>query len=116
MLPSDELSDLQAAIEATLPDTCALLTATYASDGQGGFVETWGTATASIACRLDAMGGRKSIAGEAIQPYSKFVLTLPHDATITTAYRVRHNSIDYNVTSVSDGSLLACKRAILERV
>lgn len=116
MLPSDELTRLQADLLVTLPDTCALLSATTAPDGYGGVTETWGTVSANVACRLDAYRGKEAIAGAALNPYQTFVVTLPADTAITPAHRVLHGGTTYNVVSVSDGSLLGCKRAIVEKV
>ena len=118
MLTDAELDGIRAAIEELLPDTCNILSVTHASDGQGGMNDTWGTATASAACRLDqAKPGGETVFGAMIQPFHGYVLTLAHDTTITTSNRVACNGQTFNVVSVDlakswDGS----RRAYLERL
>lgn len=118
MMETWELDDLRADLEAELlPDTCTILSVTYASDGQGGQTATWGTAAASVACRLDALRGYEGQAGAAVQPFHAWVFTLPADTTITTANRIVHSGATYNVTAVDGGkSWEACVRAFVEAI
>lgn len=118
MMETWELDDLRADLEAELlPDTCTILSVTYASDGQGGQTATWGTAAASVACRLDALRGYEGQAGAAVQPFHAWVFTLPADTSITSAHRIVHGGATYNVTSVDAGkSWEACVRAYVEAV
>jgi head-tail adaptor len=114
-----ELAELRAAVAELLPDTCNLLAVTRASDGQGGFTEAWGTVTGgtAIPCRLDYVRGVNVVIGGAMQPFSGWMLTLPYDATITTAYRVQHNSHTYAVIGVDAGkSWAASVRLLVERI
>ena len=118
MLTSSELAYMREAIEDLLPDTCNLLTVTESADGQGGFSQTWGTASSSVACRLDVVSGREQVAGGALQPYIKTMLSLPYNTTITDAYRVEHGGITYAVIAPpnNDQSWKAVARVELERV
>lgn len=117
MLPNDELTQLRADLLTTLPDTCAILSVTRTPDGEGGITETWGTASASVPCRLDFQTGRKVLTGGALEPFSGYVLTLPYSATCTDANRVLHNGITYAVQPGNlQGSLIAVKRYKVERV
>ena len=113
-----ELADLQDDLAAELlPDTCTILSVSYASDGQGGQVETWGTAAASVACRKDPLPLRsgEGLSGAAVQPFHAWVFTLPADTTITNAHRIVHGGATYNVTSADPGkSWEACVRAYVE--
>ena len=117
-LTDAELESMRGAIEELLPDTCNILSVTQASDGQGGMIDTWGTATAGAACRLDqARPGTEAIFSASVQPFHGYVLTVAHDTTITTGNRVACNSQTFNVVSVDlakswDGS----RRAYLERI
>ena len=116
MLSNAELTQMRADIADLMPDTCNILTVTRLPDGQGGVTDTWGTATASVACRLDAYRGKEAMSGDALQAFNTYVLTVPHDTTITTASRVEHESVTYNVTSVDEyKSWPITRRAILER-
>ena len=115
-LSSDDLEYMRDCIESLLPGTAYLLSLTVGSDGYGGITETWGTA-GTVACRIDSKTISEPTQGGAIQPQHGFVLTVPHDTTITEAYRVVVGSETYTVTSVdSDKSWNACIRKYLERV
>jgi len=117
MLTSAELTSMRDAIDDLLPDLCDLLTSTYAADGQGGGTVTWATASANVACRLDYVNGNERTVGGALQAFTGYVLTLPHDTTITSAYRVLHSAVTYSIQSVSRAtSWSACVRAWLEKV
>jgi head-tail adaptor len=124
MMPStDELTRIRAdMVDATLPSTGNILSLTRTSDGQGGFTDTWGTATASVACRLDLMTrnlriGIESVNAMSIKPYSAWVLSLPNGTVITAANRFEFGDDVYNVVEVNDNSSwLANVRATLEKV
>ena len=104
-------------LETALPDTCNILSVSLASDGQGGQVETWGTATASVACRLDPERGRELQAGGAVQSFNTYVLTMPYDTTVTSANRIEHGSYTYSIHSVDyDKSWPIDIRCQLERI
>lgn len=118
MLPFRELDAIRKDVLTLLPETGQILVSTGASDGQGGYTETWGTATANVPYRLDPLKGREQVAGAAVQPYHSFVLTLLHGTEITTANRFEAEGGQvYSVTSVDDGkSWQASVRAYVEKV
>ena len=117
-LTAVELADMQSAIEDLLPDTCNILSKTRTSNGQGGYTHTYGTVTAGVACRFDRIPADEKVTADAIQPYSRFMLTLPHDATITSASLVESGGLTYNVVSGPNTgvSWLGCKRCVVEKV
>ena len=120
-ITSAELAQMRDDIELLLPDTCAILSVTRASDGQGGWTDTWGTATASVKCRLDAINpkGRNQelVIGGAVKPFHTYVLSLPHGTSITTANRVEVSGQTFSVTGVDLGkSWSAVVRCIVEIV
>lgn len=116
-LSTNELSWMRDSLEELMPDVCNILTLTRTSDSQGGWSESWGTATANVKCRLDQRYGREQTAGGEIQPFSYWQLTLPHGTTITTEQRVEISSNTFNVQSVDTGkSWSACVRATLGKV
>ena len=117
MLTDTDLNDMRQAIGDLLPAACDILSVTRTSDGQGGQVDTWGTATASLACRLDWKRGDERVFGSNLQPYTGWVLSLPFDATVTAANRIKIGAIVYNVTMVDNGkSWSAVTRCTLEEV
>ena len=100
-----------------MPDTCDILSVAYTSDGEGGMAETWGTALANVACRIDYRSGSEKMTGGAIQSYSKAVLSIPYNTTINSTNRIKSGGYIWAVKSINDGqSWMAVKRAELERV
>lgn len=117
LLTARELARLQDDIEDTLPDLCNMGTFTNTSDGQGGFTQTKGTTAYDVPCRLDMQSAREALIAGAVQPYARYIMTLPHDKTITNNYWIEHNTKTYNVIGVAlDPSWPVCVRAILEAV
>jgi len=112
-----ELAQMREDIEDLMPDTCNILSVAYTSDGEGGMAETWGTALANVACRVDYRSGSEKVTGGAIQPYSKAVLSLPYTTTISTKNRIQIDAYIWAVLSVNDKqSWDVVRRAELERV
>ena len=112
-----ELAQMRADILDLLQDECDILTVAYLADSEGGFTETWGTATAGVKCRIDFRSGTERMTGGAIQPYSKAVLSIPYNTTISKTNRVKSGAYTWAIVSLNDGqSWQAVKRAELERV
>ena len=120
LLSNEQLAFMRDQIELTLPDTCTILSPTRASDGQGGWTETWGTVSAGVKCRLDAakkLNQREQIAGAALLPFAYWTLTLPYDTVIESTYRVVVGGNTYNVEHEDgDKSWNACVRVVVTRV
>ena len=119
-LTARELAQMQADINDLLESTnttCDILSVAYTADGEGGMAETWGTALANVACRIDYRSGSEKMTGGAIQSYSKAVISLPYTTAITTSHRVQVDSYVWAVKSVNEGqSWDVVRRAELERV
>lgn len=115
-LSDADMAAIRADIAQLLPDTCNILSVSQTPDGQGGVNQTWGTASAAVACRLDPSRGRDQLIGGAVRPFYGFILTVPYDTTLTTAQRIEANSETFAVVSVDAGkSWAGSKRALLER-
>ena len=115
-LSDAELTAIRESVATLLPDTCNILSVTNTPDGQGGVIQSWGTASASVACRLDPARGKEELIGGALQPFYGYVLTVPYDTTLTAAHRIECNSETFAVVSVDPGkSWAASRRAMLER-
>jgi SPP1 family predicted phage head-tail adaptor len=119
-LTARELAQMQADINDLLESTnttCDILSVAYTADGEGGMAETWGTATANVACRIDYRSGSEKMTGGAIQSYSKAVISLPYTTAITTKHRIKLDDYVWSVLSVNEGqSWDVVRRAELERV
>ena len=115
-----ELIQMRADVQELMPDTCNLLTATGTADGYGGVTMTWGTATSGVSCRLDNASnttyGEKLVAN-GIQPFSRWILSVPYGSAMTDEMRVEIGADIYNVTMVDvDKSWPIVERAVLEAV
>lgn len=117
-MDAKELDQLRADIERDLmPDVCDILTNVRVSNGRGGWTNTWGASQTFIACRLDPMTGREVVMAGAQMPFHGYMLTLPHDTTISTANRVRINAVSYDIRSVDSlKSWAGSVRCMVERV
>lgn len=123
MLNDADLTYMRDTVAELLPATCHVLSLTRTGDGQGGWTETWGTAVQNQnkACRLDYQQGvgqrNEAVFGNALQPYTGFVLSLPHGTAVTAANRIKIGSTEYNITAVDNGkSWSAVVRCALEAV
>ena len=111
---ASDLSWMREEVEKTLPDTCNILSVTRTSNGRGGYTETWGTATANVECRIDAIvrADSDSVVGASERVYNRYVVTLPHDTTISQENRLEVNSYTLAIESIdSPKSEAACLRA-----
>jgi SPP1 family predicted phage head-tail adaptor len=88
---------------AALPDTAVVYTHAYVSDGGGGGSTTW-TVAGTTPCRIAPLGGAENLYGGRISPDADSIITLRHDATITTNSRLVANGGTYNVEYVRDRS------------
>jgi len=119
MLTDGDLLYMRDALEELLPDTCNILTAAVAIDGQGAQIPVWGTATANVPCRLDPSrkDNREYVTGGALQPFSYWQLTLPHNTSLSAEQRIEHGGQVYAVIGVDDGkSWTGTVRAMVVRV
>lgn len=119
MLSQDDLDFMRSQIGQLMPDVCTILAPVDAPDGQGGHIQTWGTVSSNVSCRIDP--GRRlsfeALAGGAVQPFDFWILTLPHDTVINATHRVVCNGALYNVEGVDGGkSWKASVRATLRQV
>jgi hypothetical protein len=109
------LSAMRSAIGELLPDTGYILTGTITPDSEGGVTTSWGT-TGTTTCRVDISNKRELLSGGAIQPFTRTILSVPYDTTITNANRFVHGAVTYAVVTPSnnDQSWIAVKRLELE--
>lgn len=115
---ADELSRIRTDIQAaTFPDTCSILSPTKTPDGQGGVSITWGTAVASVACRLDPVTVSEELIAEGRREDFEFILSFPQGTDLESEDRIVHGGNTYSVTGIkSGGSWEAHGRATLKKV
>ena len=115
-LSSADLAAMRDDIGELLPDSCCILTVTRTPDGQGGSSESW-AAGGDIDCRLDMIQGSEPLSGGALQPFTRYILSLPWNTTVTNANRVLHSGVTYSIQSVNNNqSWIGVRRCMLEVV
>lgn len=102
MLTSGQLAKMRTVANKLLPDTAVIYTRALADDGRGGKLASW-TEGESVACRLSAASvrGRAKDAthGDRIEPAEGWIVSLPVDAVVGEADRLKINGIFYEVIS-----------------
>lgn len=118
MLSASDLAAMQATQALALPSTCTISRRSLASDGMGGYTETWATLTASVACRLSAHSApTEAIMAERYGGRQTWMLTLPAGTDVTHEDRVVIGSVTYEVVGLSSGGAWeTARRVIVGRV
>jgi head-tail adaptor len=99
MLTDAELTQMRADIAELLPDSAVIYTAARVPDGMGEFTTTWAASGTALA-RIDPIRANDQISGGAVQPFTRFRLTLEYGSTITPGNRVTINAVTYNVVAL----------------
>src|SRR5262245_25692682 len=92
---------MRATAEDALPETCVLYANALASDGGGGWTETF-TAAGTVPCRLAPMSGDEREVGSRITAQADWLITLPATTAIETDDRIQVGGGTYNVTAIRD--------------
>lgn len=101
-LTDADLAIMRADVAQMLPDSCVLQAASRASDGAGGWTETWaGVTGGTVACRVDPLSARAAneieIGRETITELLR--LTVPYDAPLDEAERVEIGGAAWEIVS-----------------
>lgn len=123
-LTTSELASIRTDINCLLPDTGYIIEKELTYDAGGGQnVSTSIVAGGTVTYRLDPkvtteLKGGEKVAGGALNPFHRYVLTLPYDAVITTNNQFLSAGGDlYNVVSEDDDkSWIASVRVFIELV
>lgn len=102
MLTAAELAAMTAIEESVMVTTAYILTYGTASDGMGGFTETWGTA-GTVLCDLwpiNRRGDRETVTGGQITSQGDWFITFPTGTTITAKDRVQIANKTFEITFV----------------
>lgn len=99
-------------VETYLPGTAVISTATSASDGQGGQLQTW-TASGTVDARLSPISGGEAELASRLSERNSYVLTLPWETAIDTDDRVAYDSATYEVIHVGDRTPWELSRRVL---
>lgn len=106
MLSATQIADMRTTAALALPDTATISRVARASDGAGGWTETWSTVASGVACRLMFTQnlGEGPAAGTQ-QAASGWALTLPLGTDIRAADRVVVASRTFEVNSLLTASV-----------
>lgn len=118
LLSASELAALRADIADLLPDTCRIERMTAANTG-GYVTETWGTAIASAACRIDPDQRRSenSVVGDREAGISRYIATFEHDTDLRDGDRIVYSGGMYEVIELhSQHSMNGSVRARVSRI
>jgi len=100
MLDTNDLVQMRADAAALMPGSCVIHTQSTASDGGGGWTETF-TAGSTVACRLASIGGgERRATGARVDDRTTHILTVPQGTTIAEKDRVVVSGATYEVTAV----------------
>ena len=113
LLSAAQLTSMRATADLALPDSAVLSRATLASDGMGGYTETWAT----VECRLGPPGNaRLDQWQEKIMNRAVFILSVPDDTDIQSQDRASVAGATYEVLGLLDGSWEITSRAVVVRL
>ena len=102
LLSSAQITAMRATADLALPDTVVISRRTVASDGAGGWSETWATA-ATVAGRLQPkyqISGSENVAAGQIQAVAQWVATLPAGTDLRAGDRVTVAGRTFEVQAV----------------
>jgi len=88
---------------AALPDSAVIQTQSTTSDGGGGGTTTW-TASGTVDCRIVAAAMSEDELGGRVASAADFIVTMPHDAPVSTDSRIITTGGTFNVEAVLDRS------------
>lgn len=115
-----QLAVMRSQVETMLPDTAVIQSKSLASDGAGGWNETWSAVTGgTVSCRMDPLRLREAIrlVGEQERLRELYQLTTPHDAPLDVDYRVVVGGETYSVIQLdTDHSWNVSVRAVVAKV
>ena len=115
MLSSGDIASMRTTAEQALPGTAVINSGTLASDGGGGYTETF-TASGTVSCRVAPLTGSEREEGGRISADSQYVITLPAETVVETDYQIVADGITYNVTAVRDRSWEVTRRVEARKV
>lgn len=107
MLTTDDLAYLRATQELALPGSVVVQRKTYASDGMGGFSETWavlGTVDGRIYPQRDR-GAGELVAGGQVLSVTRWWATLPVGTNVSARDRLLYQSRTWEVIRVNNDQM-----------
>lgn len=114
MLTAAELSAMREVEESVMSSTGIIKRRTLASDGMGGYTETW-AAVGTVDCdvwQINQRGNREPVTGGQVVSKSDWFITVPYNTDLTAKDRVEVDGRTFEITFVpNDSSWLTALRA-----
>jgi hypothetical protein len=112
MLSVTDLAEMRATTLASLPDTCTIQTKSVASDGQGGFTESYATSASNVPIRVkaDNIKTAEIIAQAGVRLQQTYTATFAYDRTLNRTDRIVWGSKTLEVITSLDNSWQLHKR------
>jgi hypothetical protein len=117
-LTACELAAMRDCAEGYLPDTCTVQTVSRASDGMGGFAETWANTYTSVPCMHSPGGGEAArVIAQQFGVSTVWVTSVAYDQAVATGNRIVFGNDVYEVLHVEDDhTYRALRRAYSRRL
>lgn len=114
MISASDLAYARSQAAQLLPDLCDLQNVVRASDGAGGYTETWTTYATAVPCRLavDRTQPREEVQAGQVTPTQRYWLTLAHDRAIAITDRVLKAGRTFEVVGLDDGKSYAATKRV----
>jgi head-tail adaptor len=90
LLTASDLSGMRSVATEAMPGTAVIQGGTLASDGGGGGSMVWAS-SGTVDCRIAPVGGygaQESDTGGRIAADAEYIITVPHNASVTTDSRL----------------------------
>lgn len=113
MLTAAELAEMRSTQEEAMPGTCVISRKTLASDGMGGFTETWaaaGTVTGRVWPATES--GAERLIADRITEADAWVITLPHGTDVVAKDRIVEGSRTFDVIAPLPHDWITAKRVV----
>ena len=107
LLTAADLAAMRDTQEQAMPGTVYILRMGTASNGMGGFTETWGTASTVIGRVYPRrrLGMGETIGGAQLLSVSDWFATLPYGTDITAKDRVKYDGRTWEITRVNNDEM-----------
>ena len=106
VLSTGDLERMRNGLEALLPDTCTIQTASSATSDVGSAVRTWSNTYTAVACRVARLGeqvrAQMRMYGEQADAVADWMVTLHHDQAIALGNRIVLATLTLEIIDIND--------------
>lgn len=117
MTSTSDLAKIRAEQNRLMPDTVYIQRLTRASDGAGGWAETWQTAaTTKGRITPNQRQAGEVVQGGAVTAYGEYMITLPYDTDLQQDDRLQLSGTQYEVKAILERSEKTALRVLVNKV